>query len=324
MKLSLHFQKNRKLTVGLEFANSGLRAAALAPSRSGPKVAAATAVSAAVDDWWDAPEAEEVREQLDSFVKHHELKGCAAVLNVPSERTILRYLQLPPLPDKVLRNTVQMELGVSIHLPFDDPTFDVVRVPPLNPDLPQGGAETASCCLVAAPRSLVDHLVHLVADVGLHPVAVDVVPLALRRVSRPAELPDDGLNVCVYMDARDITIAVFVGDFMYFVRTVPYLLRDEADGFTMSGYARDLGSEIERVVNFFNYNLSPVERPLAAIQLHSVAAEVDPVIELLGQRFGCPVYRVQRDVAWPPEVAPDLLSVFYPAVGLAMKERAKS
>jgi Tfp pilus assembly PilM family ATPase len=263
-------------------------------------------------------------EQLEQFVKTNQLRGCSAVLNVPSERTILRYLQLPALPDKVLRNTVQLEIGVSIHLPFEDPVFDVVRVPSLNPNVLEHSAETASYCLVAAPRSLIDRLVEMVAKAALRPVAVDVVPLALRRISRHADLTNDSLNLCVYLDTRDITIAVFVGDYMYFVRTIPYLLSNDAQGFTLSGYANDLGSEIERVVNFFNYNLSPVERPIAAVQIHSVLQDVDPVMELLHQRFGCLVYRVQPEVTWDFDLPADLQPAMYPAIGLALKERAKA
>jgi type IV pilus assembly protein PilM len=324
LKSSLLVQKNRKISVGIEFSKSGLRAVAMTSTRSGPKVVAATSVAAEADDWWDAPDAGEMYDQLDSFVRLHQLKGCAAVLNVPSERTILRYLQLPPLPDKVLRNTVQMELGVSIHLPFEKPAFDVVRVPPLNPNPPEDAKEAASYCLVAAPRSLVDHLVGMAVKAGLNPFAVDVVPLALRRISRPDHLQDESLNLCVYVDHRDITIAVFVGDFMYFLRTMPYLLRGEVDGYTMSGYAQDLGSEMERVVNFFNYNLSPVERALAAVQVHSVVPDIDPLMELLQQRFDCPVYRIKPEVAWESEIDPELQPALYPAIGLALKERVKA
>jgi type IV pilus assembly protein PilM len=324
LRASLRVQKNRKITVGIEVSKSGLRAVAMTSTRSGPKVVAATSVPAAVDDWWDAPDAGEVYDKLANFVTLHQLKGCATVLSVPSERTILRYLQLPPLPDKVLRNTVQMELGVSIHLPFENPAFDVVRVPSLNPNPPEDSKEVASYCLVAAPRSLVDHLVGIVVQAGLAPFAVDVVPLALTRVFRPDHMQDDSLNLCVYVDNRDITIAVFVGDFMYFVRTMPYLLRGEIDGYTMSGYASDLGSEMERVVNFFNYNLSPVERALAAVQVHSVVPDIDPLIELLQQRLGCPVYRVKPEVAWESDIDPELQPALYPALGLALKERVKA
>jgi type IV pilus assembly protein PilM len=324
LKAALRVQKNKKTTVGIEFSKTGLRAVAMTSTWSGPKVVAATSVAADVDDWWDAPDAGEVYHQLANFVTLHELRGCAAVLNVPSERTILRYLQLPPLPDKVLRDTVQMELGVSIHLPFENPAFDVVRVPSLNPNPPQDTKEAASYCLVAAPRSLVDHLVGMVVQAGLNPFAVDVVPLALRRVFRPDHLQDDSLNLCVYVDSRDITIAVFVGDYMYFVRTMPYLLRGEVDGYTMSGYASDLGSEMERVVNFFNYNLSPVERALAAVQVHSVVPDIDPLIELLQQRLGCPVHRVKPEVAWESDIDPELHPALYPAIGLALKERVKA
>jgi type IV pilus assembly protein PilM len=324
LKTSLRVQKNKKTTVGIEVSKSGLRAIAMTSTRSGPKVVAATSVAAEVDDSWDAPDVGEVFDQLNKFVTIHQLKGCAAVLNVPSERTILRYLQLPPLPDKVLRNTVQMELGVSIHLPFDNPAFDVVRVPSLNPNPPTEANEAVSYCLVAAPRSLVDHLVELAVKAGLNPIAVDVVPLALRRIFRPDHLQEDSLNLCVYVDNRDITIAVFVGDYMYFVRTMPYLLRGEVDGYTMSGYASDLGSEMERVVNFFNYNLSPVERALAAVQVHSVVPDIDPLIELLQQRLGCPVYRVKPEVAWESDIDPELQPALYPAIGLALKERVKA
>jgi type IV pilus assembly protein PilM len=324
LRASLRVQKNRKITVGIEFSKSGFRAVAVTSTRSGPKVVAATAVAAETDDWWDVPDAGEVYDQLANFVALRQLKGCAAVMNVPSERTILRYLQLPPLPDKVLRNTVQMELGVSIHLPFENPAFDVVRVPSLNPNPPQDAKEAASYCLVAAPRPLVDHLVGIVVKAGLSPVAVDVIPLALRRVFRPDHLQDDSLNLCVYVDHRDITIAVLVGDFMYFVRTMPYLLRGEVDGYTMSGYASDLGSEMERVVNFFNYNLSPVERALAAVQIHSVVPDIDPLVELLQQRLGCPVYRVKPEVAWESDISPELQPALYPAIGLALKERVKA
>lgn len=295
--------------IGIEFTKDGFRGIAL--SDKGGRLRTKATILEETDHPFDLLLENEPLNLLVNFVKENKLQGSEVVLSAPNDKVVVRYMQLPKLPAKALRQAVEVGLGTSIHLPFEDPVFEISPVACINAGELRDGFQPM--CLVASPRDEIERMVSLVRAAGLQPTAIDISPFAVVRSCGVGPVDSDGLTCLVQVDADGVAMSIFIRGQLYFFRTIeiPVVLDDKND--SGAAFVNDMGYEFERVINFFNFNLSDRERAVERILLHSSAGNVQGLAENLAMRLGSDVQALTASSQVRCE------DRYVSAVGLALK-----
>ena len=142
------------------------------------------------------------------------------ILGVSSQRVIVRPAEVAAMPADEFRVALQFEANDLIPMPADEAVLDFVITDPVVATDAATGHSRMRILLVAADREMIRGHLEALKPVGLHPIAVDVVPLALLRVV-PAAPPGD-LDAVVCLGADLTTVAVRQNDTALFARTVNF------------------------------------------------------------------------------------------------------
>ncbi|WP_070120819.1 type IV pilus biogenesis protein PilM [Bacillus marinisedimentorum] len=268
---------------------------------------------------------------LDECAADWGIKGRPVRFLVPDPYIVIRQIKIPgSLADDEIKGHLFMELGASIHLPFEDPVFDFI--------LTGKEGDEKIILLFAAPEPVVRQYAELLEEARLRPVAADISPLSIYRLFHAAgqTKPDDHL-LLVQADLDMMNVSVFHKDRPVFMRH----LKMDMDGteweFTnnrqglqeikwggapeeLFGQLEDAATEVERIINFYRYSLNQGREGVTAILLNGDHPELSFIEMRLAERFELPVFRInQHNVQ--AEGADDILpSSFYTAAGLALKE----
>ncbi|MCL6600095.1 MAG: pilus assembly protein PilM [Alicyclobacillus macrosporangiidus] len=297
----------RRSRVGVEFTRHGCRLAVLGGGRR--------KVTAALETAWDGQDPPDaVPEALGAFVRRHRLRKRRVIVGVPADHVTVRLLQLPPLPDKELRRAVELEIGETVMLPFDDPVFDVVRVPPIAVT----GGDTGPALVVAAPRSYVERALNFVRSAGFIPSAVDIAPLARLRAAGAAAWKTPGVRVLVQVEEQETTIGIVSRGCLYFLRTVEHSTEADAP-VSWADRMTDVAYEVERVTQFFQFNLASRETPVEGVWLAGAAAANPEALGQFEALLGLPVEPLAVDVQGGRSVAGISPEIYATAAGLALK-----
>jgi type IV pilus assembly protein PilM len=294
-------------------------------------------------------------ELLRATLKEAGCRSKQANLVVPSQFVVIRQLQLPDLPKKQLGRLIDFELQNSIHLPFDEPFYDFVKLGKAAPhpqldtaDAEQrGAAPPANDCdvtLIASSRPVIDSIVDVATKAGLKPQSVDIRALALSRSCRllsGAEARETTMFVDVSETSTDIHI--FQGDTLKFTRNVPMSLdtyrTHHEDNRPLNvlelleffqthtdyrSFASDLAYEIERSLNFFRYTLNNREATLGHILLTGLLPKSDVLANYLRERMpDTPISAMMfrnLELGKGAENWADSLHEYAIPIGLALKE----
>jgi type IV pilus assembly protein PilM len=297
-------------------------------------------------------------ELVRATLKEAGFRSKMAHLVVPSQFVVIRQLQLPDLPKKQLGRLIDFELQNSIHLPFDEPFYDFVKLgkasapaPRPQSDMADGEQSVAAArenecdvTLIASSRPVIDSVVEVATKAGLKPQSVDIRALALYRSCRlvsGAEMGETAMFVDVEETSTDIHI--FQGDTLKFTRNVPMSLetyrtnRDEnrplnvldllafiEAGTDYRSFASDLGYEIERSLNFFRYTLNNRDAKLGHILLTGLLPKSDILASYLRERMPDIPFSAMPfghlEIAKGAEQQADSLYEYAIPIGLALKE----
>jgi Tfp pilus assembly PilM family ATPase len=235
-----------------------------------------------------------VVEQLQDIVKQHKLHGRQAVLSVPNHQTMVRYLDLPSVPKSALRQAVQIEIGTTIHLPFEDPVYDVVPVPSINSNYESLNG-TGSCCLIVSPQSVITEMSELVKQAGLLPEAVELKSFAFLRAAEVTPKSREELTIVAHVREEEISLSIFIGAYLYFFRSmdmgISYTISDEKQ---IQSIIADIVYEMNRVVSFFNFNLASIDRQIGEMYLYSSHPCQSFICAELEQQLGTRVNSIEE------------------------------
>lgn len=193
---------------------------------------------------------------------------------VPDTSVLLKTFEHPPdVFGNNLKEFVQMELGRSIHLPFQEPLIDVY-------DSVEGDGKAI---LFAAPPDEVGKMIGLLLDNHLHPQVADIRSLCNLRLlehigfidsNRTYLLTDwsfNELSICIYSSGeveflRFQTIETAAENWKQEVldnNEVHFTYTGDLDSFRVS--ATDQVLEIDRMMNFFKFSLHRGEKEVDEI-----------------------------------------------------------
>lgn len=138
-----------------------------------------------------------------------------SVSAVSGESIIVRYIQLPEMPEAELKNALRWEAEEYIPFSIDEVNLDSVV---LGPSSIQGKLDVL---LVSARKDLVNEHVQLVRSAGLTPLIVDVEGFAFVNCFEMNYEPGSDDCVClVHIGAEVTNINIYVGNTSRFSRDV--------------------------------------------------------------------------------------------------------
>ncbi|UPW84311.1 type IV pilus biogenesis protein PilM [Lysinibacillus sp. Ag94] len=245
---------------------------------------------------------------------------------VPDTSVLLKSFEHPDdIEWNELKGYVEMELGQSIHLPFQDPLIDVY-----DPDPNDGQA-----MLFAAPSEEVTKMIGLLLDATLDPQAADIRALCNIRLLEHLQLiKDDRTYLIADWSINELSISIFSFGQLEFLRyqsfdtdlskwepkemeehRFSYHLEAE-DEYRM--ILTDQMLEIDRIMNFFKFSLHKGEKSVDEMIILGDNPLLSTVKEFLENNFSIPIIMLNDSII--QKSFPQFSEQFASLIGLALKE----
>src|SRR3954453_8195902 len=110
-------------------------------------------------------------------------------LGVANQQIVVGHIELPHIADEREREAaIRFQTAETVAMPLDEAVIDHQLVGELETE---NGGKRARVLVVAARRSMIDHLVEVVRAAGLRPDGVDLSAFALMRTLRGADANGD-------------------------------------------------------------------------------------------------------------------------------------
>src|SRR5690625_3447760 len=244
---------------------------------------------------------------------------------VPHTLVIMREIELPEeVKQDEIKQYITMEIGNTIHFPFENPVFDVYEIPQTE--------QVDKVTVLAAPEEEIIKYTEIFADVKLTPVAVDVQALGVYRyfLHQQGQLPSDKVYMFVELNLTSINISIFHQHKLEFLRYQPLTIsvndwqsnKKESiewiftgDEISLFGEIEDQINEIERLMNFYRFSLHQGEKTVTDIILLGDYPDLQDVQAQLQNRYTIPTTMLHVEL----EKNRQIDSVFIPALGLSLK-----
>ncbi|EIJ79044.1 Tfp pilus assembly protein, ATPase PilM [Bacillus methanolicus PB1] len=248
---------------------------------------------------------------------------------VPDQFVVIRKISIPAdIQDDEIKGYLYMELGTSIHLPFDEPVFDYFPIS-------SSDHEKKEILLFAAPEEMVTEYASLFEQVKLKPAAADISCLALYRLYFEQEKYSENENLMMmHIDLLTVNISIFEGHLPVFMRHLPLEFDVSKWDHTTStdqenSYSGDsqevlnplenIYKEAERVMNFYRYSLNQGNRQITKILIDGDHPWIEEIYKEIKVRFEIPTVTIESRTI---EAAPEdrAVSPFHLNIGLGLKE----
>jgi type IV pilus assembly protein PilM len=247
---------------------------------------------------------------------------------VPDQLVIIRKVSIPvEIQEDEIQGYLYLELGSSIHLPFEEPVFDFYS---LNSD-----GKTRDLLLFVAPEQQVMEYANLLSKLKLNPLAADISPLALYRLYHQLNQPSTTEVIfSVQFDLTSVNLSIFE-------ENVPLVMRQFAIPFNvdlwdikvdMNGQLafkytgdteelviqfEDIFREINKLSDFYRYSLNNEKSDITKFLLNGDHPLLKAIYDEMKERFDVPVDMIslESDVKGKESVPPSQLL----SLGLALK-----
>lgn len=253
---------------------------------------------------------------LEECVDEWKLKKRKVRFIMPDQHIVVRHIEVPlDVREDELKNYLFLELGSTIHLPFEEPIFDSV---PLG-----NNGHKQQILLVAAPGAIIQSYIDLLEAVKLEPIAADISPLSLYRLYYNADqaVRDDHIMI-LNMDEQLMTISIFHNDVLIFMRPVSIVkemsLEDvmEESASTVLSLFENTFKEIEKVLSFYQYSLNQGNASVNKVLICGDHTHMQQAKNHLTERLQMNVEVLISDICLEkPDAA-----AFSTVIGLALKE----
>lgn len=264
---------------------------------------------------------------LDECIDEWKIKNREVRFLVPDSLVIIRKVNIPgDVKDDEIHGYLYLELGSSIHLPFDEPVFDVVSLGVEN--------NKREVLLFAAPEQYVSEYANLLKDARLKPIAADISPLAAYRFYHTLGLAGENEKLMtIQFDLGLVSMCIFEGTIPIFMRHIPVELQSDwevklglsgAHELTYIGEANefmfqfeDIYKEINKLQDFYRYSLTHGKNSITKILLNGDHPMMSRIIGEMRERFEVHVVTLEETL---PGAGFEIPQAFYLALGLGLKE----
>ncbi|GGG23473.1 type IV pilus biogenesis protein PilM [Paenibacillus abyssi] len=243
---------------------------------------------------------------------------------IPSQNVMIRTVKLPDVKEKELRKLIQFELMHNLHLPFDEPFYDFIKLPkptaaeeevrkaePLleTADVEWSNAETeAQLCevmLVAAPMELLQTYVRLLESLGLSIRSMEIKAFSLQRLQEKCLPIERGTWLMLDINQTACDVSIVSDGVIKITRNIevnlihPGSAADPLSGEPLNGLfaefrspeqsfetaCQDLVSELERLINFYRYTLNNRDQEFDSVIVSGDLPNMDKLISILKSRM---------------------------------------
>jgi len=192
---------------------------------------------------------------MEEAVQEWGIKRRAMQFLVPDQLIVVRKLQVPAyLPYEEIKGFLYIELGNTIHLPFEDPILDFTVL--------RTAEEFHEVLLFAAPMNVMNEYKDIFESCSLHPLAADISSLSLFRLYQLMDNVDMEENIMILkLDQFGANIGIYQNGLPLFIQNETLSHYEEADHLQtieLNQLVEPLDELIEsigRVIHFYKYNM---------------------------------------------------------------------
>ena len=249
---------------------------------------------------------------------------------VPDSFVIIRKVSIPAdVKNDEIHSYLYLELGSSIHLPFDEPVFDTVIL--------SEGMDKKEVLIFAAQEEKVMIYANLLSDLKLDPIAAEISPLALYRLYHHLnETKNDEHLLAVQFDVHMVNISIFENHIPFFMHHIPSEYSQEkwdlklnssghheliymGESNDVNYHFEDTYKEISRLMDFYRYTLNQGKKEVTKILINGDHPFLPLIMKAMENRFGVPIVTIndQQLKAINENSVPNS---YYLGLGLALKE----
>ncbi|NLC77010.1 MAG: pilus assembly protein PilM [Clostridia bacterium] len=257
-------------------------------------------------------------ELLASIRKKNRWGKRNVVTALPSNQVLIRYLKLPALPAEKLEQEIDKEANEFLGNRLAEYSFDYMV---LNRDEPDHDRQEITVMLAAIPREMALNLYELFSEAGFCLMAIDIIPLALKRALMGCRDGEQGKAPTVILDlGRNSTqLAIVAQGQLSLSRSLPFRFSPESEERTdkscqnLLTKAKELLMEMQRSLDYFQ---AQSRQKAAELIVSGASCQWPDLISLLQELElrvvqGVPGYGLVMDRYPDPS--------FAVAVGLALK-----
>ncbi|WHX39481.1 pilus assembly protein PilM [Mesobacillus sp. AQ2] len=267
---------------------------------------------------------------LDECIEDWKIAKREVRFIVPDSLVMIRKVSIPSdVKEDEIHGYLYLELGTSIHLPFEDPVFDIVTL----------GSEgkQQEVLVFASPEKYVTEYADLFKAARLKPIAADISPLAIYRLYHQSDLfRNHDVLLSVRFDLDVISMCVFEEHIPVFMRHVPGDLKDnwkvklskgevseqtmvyEGEISELSFQLEDIYRDIIKLMDFYRYSLTQGKKEVTKILVTGDHPMLERVIADMKEQFEVHVDTLSINLPGSEQgIFPDS---FHLALGLGLKE----
>jgi type IV pilus assembly protein PilM len=248
---------------------------------------------------------------------------------IPDSLVIIRKVSIPSdIKDDEIHGYLYLEIGSSIHLPFEDPVFDIFPL--------ADNGKMKEIMLFAASEKYVMEYSNVFSDLKMNPVAADISPLSTYRLYHQLEqTKENEILLTVQFDLTNINMSIFENTVPYVMRHFPFAfsiekwdIKPDKNGVNyhylgeMDEFKRDFEDifhEISKLMDFYRYSLYNGKKEVSKFLVSGDHPLLKRIVEEIKERYELPIsmLQLQDDVYGKNEKLP---YKFYLSLGLALKE----
>ncbi|MCH1626569.1 type IV pilus biogenesis protein PilM [Fredinandcohnia quinoae] len=243
---------------------------------------------------------------------------------IPDSFVVIRKTSIPiEIKDDEILGYLYLELGGSIHLPFDEPVIDFIKL---------GEEDNKKVVLMfAAPQEIAQDYATLLEEVALRPIAADISPLCMYRLFYFYEKVDAvDHTMLLQFDLQTVNLSIFNQHLPVFMRHLPidstiddWDIRQNPENTSaeiqwvnpnqaIEMIIDEIMKEIEHVLNFYRFNIRQGNEQVTNILMSGDHPYLHVLMSTLFERFEIPVQILETQVELPVQ--------YYLPLGLALKE----
>ncbi|NLY80478.1 MAG: pilus assembly protein PilM, partial [Lysinibacillus sp.] len=246
---------------------------------------------------------------------------------VPDSSILLKAFDHPnDVKSNQLREYVEMELGHSIHLPFENPLIDV-----FDPKEGDGKA-----MMIAASSEEVNKYINLFLDIAMRPEVADVRALCnLRLLEDMGLLQDNKTYLLTNWLINELSIAIYSNGNLDFQRFQPigtdindWKAKENGEHQLAFTYQGDLDQyrmlisdqvlELDKIMNFYRFSLNKGDKGVDEIIIMGDNPNLDLIHTYLQDSFQLPIKMVNDQLI--QQHYPGFKAKHVSILGLALKE----
>jgi type IV pilus assembly protein PilM len=261
---------------------------------------------------------------LEECVEEWGIKGREVQFLIPDSKLVIRKHHIPSeYKIEEIKGYLYLELGSTIHLPFEDPVFDYVLL--------ETDEEKKEILLFAASEQMVHDYSTLLTSAKLKPVVADASCVALYRLIFLKQLTsEEDHTLCLQFDIPAVQLSVFHNHKPYFFNhlklemdykswnfkhhsTGIQQLQWQGDAGFIHGLIEDKLLEIERIINYYKFTINNGQQGITKVIISGELPELSYIQDRLKSKLNVPVLLLDQSDHQLP-------SQFDVVLGLGLKE----